>query len=63
MSTEGIVLIVLLIAILVSATTPYWRGAEEGAVPTLNFGGTVNLLLYVILVIVLVKVLLGLAPF
>jgi hypothetical protein len=62
MATETIILIVLLIAILLSVTHQYWRGGADGTVPALDLGGAVNTLLYVILVIVLVKVLLGLAP-
>ena len=63
MSTESIILVVILVAILISATSPYWKPNGEGTPPALNLGGMVNTLLYVILVIVLVKVLLGLHPF
>jgi hypothetical protein len=62
MSTELVILIVVAVVLILSATSPYWRPNPNGEPPTLNLGGLANTLLYVILVIFLVKVLLGLHP-
>jgi hypothetical protein len=63
MGTETLLIVAVIVVLLVSVSYPYWGTRPDGSpTPAPNFGGMVNTLLYIILVIVLIKVLFGIMP-
>jgi hypothetical protein len=59
MTTETILILIVVILLIGSVSNQFWRRDPNAPeLPALQFGGLVNLLLYVILVIVLVKLVL-----
>jgi len=54
-TTHTLLLIVVIILILASVSHPYWLPGDGP--PSPNFGGIINLLLYVLLIVFLLRVL------
>jgi hypothetical protein len=64
MDTHTLIILAVLVALIVSITNRYWwKQPGDAPPPALQFDGVINTILYVILVVLLLKLILGIVPF
>jgi putative copper export protein len=64
MDTHTLIILAVLVALVASVTNRYWwKQPGDAPPPALQFDGVLNVILYIVLVVFLLKLVLGNIPF